>query len=386
MLETSTTDIKDEVKEELERLLFIEKNTLMRFISETTGKINAGKFNNMKDLIKYIIKELLKSTLSENHPVFSKTLDWGGLNRLLANDISPGKNINTYMDPSNLSNLIQEVRERLIHRILLYMSERDKRLRERSPRPLHGPGFKMRKEIPNLYFVGENYEINDLYAFGLMLLRSICIGKSVAIYLEGELGEAVIEELEDILTDYGVLRRNKRCIDGRAMLSLEMTPLDKEYTILAKLVIWLYDKYHEETEEERKRILIRLLDTLRGAHGVIYSAPPNKDEWNTIVIPRLERFIRTWVEDLNRRDVLKIFRDHLNAFYVGVRKKAPKNVGPNIIDILTSLVERFYKNLVEYGAIDWETLRSIMDIIVGSSLNYDIKSNLNFIGRFIAQQ
>lgn len=253
-------------------------------------------------------------------------------------------------------------------------------------RPFIIPGSITRGKAFNLYY-GEKFEGKELVQLASALLNSICIGDSIAIYLEGGEIENIVDEIKE-----RVLMRKFRArhIDRELFSEFIIRPAesDKPYIVLAKFLLKLMEFYKEALKESRAdemEILRRIISDIKESYGLLYVVPDFKGGRFVIPLPRLDRFIGSWLENDDRRKVIKGFLYSLYNFLREASSKARREKKTSIIDtaekILVNYLELFLKTLIEYDTIHWQALRAIIDILLELSINFDTPIDLWFMKR-----
>ncbi len=370
----------------------IRKEFVMPNLEELINELKSGRRREKLDR-KKLEKRIFDSARIVKHPLLRKVIDWGNVwGKLKEERARVAKNVEKmlkgegdYLELLNESiNLLEEIRDRAIERIVEAI-----RKSKMGVRPIHVPGSIASSEIPNLYF-GEKYDERSLGEMSLRLIRSICIGNSVAAYLEGGTLEDLLEVIkEDILRNYGVGERHI-LENGLKELKISGIESSRPYIVLVKFLIWLFEKYDEERDEKMKSLLEAVIKDLKVAYGLIYFTPGGtKEDWNTMVLPRLERFISGWLEDSRRRAVIRDFAWGLYRFVGAVFERAGRlretDKARNMLDLLFNYVDIVLKQMVETGKIVWEPLRRVVDLIVEISLRYDVPMSLHFVNHLLEE-
>ena len=238
--------------------------------------------------------------------------------------------------------------------------------------PLHIPGSVTRDEARNLYY-GEEYDRLALANFSLQLLRSICIGRAISIYTDDE---ELLDQIKDVFTrSFG----KRHITEYQELEELKIhgpSEQEKPYIVLFKFLLWLYTHYKTVSDEERS-LLQQILRRMRNTNITIYLVPAERAKYRTILIPKLELFFKRWIDKEKKRKALIHLR---NNFYRFSSKgwRAGKDI-QKIIEVFTNKYELFCHDLLKYGALNYEALREMINIIIDLQKTFKEITGVSFI-------
>lgn len=253
-------------------------------------------------------------------------------------------------------------------------------------RPFIIPGSITRGKAFNLYY-GEGFESEELVQLASALLNSICIGDSIAVYFEGGEIENIMDEIKErILTGKFGARHVGR--DLFHEFWIRPTEDEKPYIVLAKFLLKIIEFYKvalEESRADEAEILSRIVRDIKDSYGLLYVVPDFKGERSIIPLPKLDRFIGSWLENDEKRNVIKGFLCSLYNFfgkiYFRARREKKSAMVENAERVLVNYLELFLRTLIEYNTVHWQSLREMTDILLQLSINFDTPIDLWFIKR-----
>ena len=148
----------------------------------------------------------------------------------------------------------------------------------------------------------------------------------------------------------------------------------------------IYEEIIGHARESNSLRLKSLIEDIKESFGIIYVVPDFKGERTILSIPKLDNFLRNWLENRERKKLLQNFFTNINIFLYKVQSTARKRNAQlkveNMEKVLTNYMEIFLKTLIEHNTIHWQSLRGIIDILMSLSIEFDVPINLIFLRKF----
>jgi hypothetical protein len=106
----------------------------------------------------------------------------------------------------------------------------------------------------------------------------------------------------------------------------------------------------------------------------------DKTKWRTINMPRLDFFIKNWLESeettRNFEMMITTINDFLNLALREARTENELEKARNIVDLIMQNYEMLFQRLLEYGVPDYYSLKNMIDLMVELGIRYDIQKRL----------
>ncbi len=353
----------------------ISGENIKKALSSMRERIRRGK----KVSIDLFLNEVGFGSSSCKHPIVRKCVDWGNLTRdykktniykeltaMVSKVVTT--DVPTPADIIRIRGLLEKLRFHIIHRIARLHGEHSKGLR-----PLHAPGSVTYGEARNLYF-GEQYDQAELYRLASRLCKSIAIGNTLSVYSDDE---ELMSSLREILASYlqsGISMEP-------AIIGASTLEVDKPFAVTMKFLLWIKEKSLSEQDSEKRRVLNKIVDRLKRASVTIFFAPGReKAKWRTLFIPRLDLFFTSWLDNDKRRQLLRNLIDSIiNSSERIVRAASRRGQRAKVrrqIELVMHYYEMLCERLLEFGVIDYQSARNIVNLLTELAMQYDVKLSL----------